>query len=71
MDIALEEAKKAIGDLQGGKSPEEDGLPAEFYKALSDILTPRLLRVFKGVVLKVRSEDPQGFLRGFQGDIST
>lgn len=31
-DITLEEVKKAIHDLQGGKSPGEDSLPPNFTK---------------------------------------
>ncbi len=50
--ITLEEVKKAIQDLQGGKSPGEDGLPAEFYKVFSDILAPKLLRVYKDALEK-------------------
>ena len=47
MDITLEEVKKAIKDLQNGKSPGGDGIPADFYKVFSDLLAPRLLGVFR------------------------
>uniref|UniRef100_A0A3Q3WJC5 Reverse transcriptase domain-containing protein n=1 Tax=Mola mola TaxID=94237 RepID=A0A3Q3WJC5_MOLML len=45
-DITLE-VKKAIQDVQGGKSPGGGCLPAEFYKTFSDLLALKLLRVFK------------------------
>lgn len=49
-DVTLEEIKGAIQQLQSGKSPGEDGLPAEFYKAFSDLLAPRLLNVYNNAL---------------------
>uniref|UniRef100_A0A3P8RLF1 Reverse transcriptase domain-containing protein n=1 Tax=Amphiprion percula TaxID=161767 RepID=A0A3P8RLF1_AMPPE len=46
-DITLEEVKQAIKKLSAGKSPGDDGFPTDFYKAFSDILAPRLLKVFQ------------------------
>lgn len=43
----MEEVKKAIQDLQGGKSPQEDGLPAELYKVFFRSSDPKLLRIYK------------------------
>ena len=51
-DITLEEVKKVIQDLQGGKSPGDDGLPAEFSKVFSDTLAPKLHRVYKDALEK-------------------
>uniref|UniRef100_A0A3P8RWR8 Reverse transcriptase domain-containing protein n=1 Tax=Amphiprion percula TaxID=161767 RepID=A0A3P8RWR8_AMPPE len=46
-DITLEEVKQAIKKLSAGKSPGDDGFPTDFYKAFSDILAPRLPKVFQ------------------------
>lgn len=46
-DITLEEVQQAIKSLRSGKSPGEDGLPTDFYKTFSDVVSPRLLTVFQ------------------------
>lgn len=43
--LTLKELQQAIGSMQAGKSPGDDGLPAEFYKAYVDTLACRLLEV--------------------------
>lgn len=42
-----DELTEAIMQLQNGKSPGPDGLPAEFYKAYKHLLIPVLRRVFE------------------------
>lgn len=44
-DILLAEVKKAIQNLQNGKSLGEDGFSAEF--SFVDLVAPRLLTVFR------------------------
>ncbi|XP_078502516.1 olfactory receptor 6Q1-like [Lissotriton helveticus] len=41
-----EELRYTIFNLSNGKSPGPDGLPAEFYKAASDILIPHLVKMY-------------------------
>ncbi|XP_078539495.1 mitogen-activated protein kinase kinase kinase 19 [Lissotriton helveticus] len=43
-----EELRDTIFNLSNGKSPRPDGLPAEFYKAASDILIPHLAKISDG-----------------------
>lgn len=46
-DMVIDEIKEAINSIQPNKSPGIDGLTGEFYKKMSDVLAPILLRVYK------------------------
>ena len=39
----MKECLNALKDMDSGKTPGIDGLPAEFYKTFWDDLTPRLI----------------------------
>lgn len=45
--ITQEEVKIAISSMNKGKSPGSDGLPVEYYKEYTDIITPILTAVFE------------------------
>ena len=45
--LSLDELSVALKSLNGGKSPGLDGLPAEFFKKLWDLIGPELLLVFQ------------------------
>lgn len=49
-DISLEELKKNINKLKDNKSPGNDGLTGEFYKAFQDYISEFLLLVFKEAI---------------------
>ena len=46
-EIVEDDIEKAISQMVSNKSPGSDGLTSNFYKALSGVLKPILLRVFK------------------------
>ena len=45
LPFTLKEIEKALGSLQAGKSPGEDGFPPEFYREFKDLLLPLLMDV--------------------------
>lgn len=53
-NITLEEVQQAIKRLSLGKSPGDDDLPTDFYEALSNIIEPRLLIVFRDALERGR-----------------
>lgn len=48
--MTLDEVKQAIKRISAGKSPGNDGFPTEFSKKFSDLVAPRLLKVFQNVL---------------------
>lgn len=50
--ISVLEIQEAIKNLKPNKSPGNDGLSAEFYKAFSETLSPFLLEMFKESMTK-------------------
>ncbi|KAJ1117398.1 hypothetical protein NDU88_005598 [Pleurodeles waltl] len=46
----LVEIQASIRELESGKTPGPNGLPADFYKAFTSILAPKLLRVYEEAV---------------------
>lgn len=44
-DLSCEECYKAIKEVEDGKSPGLDGLPAEFYKLFFPLIGPTLVRI--------------------------
>ena len=55
----LQEVKKAVSELQTGKSPGPDGIPPEIYKAGGQALCEQLTRLF--VLFWEKGEVPQDF----------
>lgn len=55
--LTLKELQVAISSLQTGKTSEEDGFPAEFYKIYSETLVIRFLKVLSAS-LKASSLPP-------------
>ena len=45
-EISLDEITKAINSQRNNKSPDNDGLTAEFYKHFSSDIAPMLLDVY-------------------------
>ncbi|KAJ8358254.1 hypothetical protein AAFF_G00020090 [Aldrovandia affinis] len=44
-DVTLEEVRRAVFSIRGGRAPGHDGLPGEFYAAFWHLLGPDLLEV--------------------------
>uniref|UniRef100_A0A8C5MP15 Reverse transcriptase domain-containing protein n=1 Tax=Leptobrachium leishanense TaxID=445787 RepID=A0A8C5MP15_9ANUR len=44
--ISAAEIQRIVTRLKGGKCPGPDGLPAEYYKSYSDVLTPHMESLF-------------------------
>lgn len=49
--ITLEELTQALNEMDSGRAPGIDGLPAEFYVKFWDLLGPELMHVFKSSLL--------------------
>jgi hypothetical protein len=49
--ITQEEIANAISQSPNGKAPGPDGIPSEFYKKYSDILTPPLMKLFNDILI--------------------
>ena len=47
LDITIEELSAATGSMKGGKTPGQDSIPIEIYKAFQDALLPPLLKMYK------------------------
>ena len=47
LDLTIEELSAATGSMKGGKTPGEDSIPIEIYKAFQETLLPPLLEMYK------------------------